>query len=235
MGFEEELRNNYGNMDLEVLEDIVRNKKHEYTEEAYKIAVEELSKRSLDVYGDRYYNELEVKNQEIKLNVVKEQPDDSWVLITSSKVNSDEIVELDKLQKYIDVFNKNNIQYVTYFLEHIYGIKMPKYSNTLELYIREEEWDNAQELLFANNVLFNKEIDEIEELRGVDLEEPLVYEESKTMNVLMILMVAAVIIGINVFLVFMCINVSSGRIGLICAMILINLFFAAVFRKREEK
>jgi len=60
MGVENELRNNFENMDLEILEDIVRNKKYEYTEEAYKIAVEELSKRSPDVYGDRYYNDFEV-------------------------------------------------------------------------------------------------------------------------------------------------------------------------------
>lgn len=48
MTYEEELKERFSNMDILELEDIVRNKKSEYTEEAYTIASEQFRKRYND-------------------------------------------------------------------------------------------------------------------------------------------------------------------------------------------
>jgi hypothetical protein len=45
MTYEEELKERFANMDILELEDIIRNKKNEYTEEAYAIASEQFNKR----------------------------------------------------------------------------------------------------------------------------------------------------------------------------------------------
>lgn len=65
MTYEEELKERFSNMDILELEDIVRNKKSEYTEEAYTIASEQFRKRYNDNPNIIFQASEEKANEEI--------------------------------------------------------------------------------------------------------------------------------------------------------------------------
>lgn len=65
MTYEEELKERFSNMDILELEDIVRNKKSEYTEEAYTIASEQFRKRYNDNPDIIFQTSEQKANEEI--------------------------------------------------------------------------------------------------------------------------------------------------------------------------
>lgn len=235
MNYEEELKNKFKNLKLEILEDIVKNKKDEYTDEAYKIALNELKIQT----SEDFVNELLEKkyDDKIHLNLVTTKPDESWKAITSSRVNSKEIVELEQINNYINLLKKYNISYVSYFEEYVSGTaKFPKYHNSLIVFVKTDNSDYVQNLLVENNLVFDKEINEIEEFKDVDIDEPIENELIKKTNKFIFLIYILVAI-IYIFLIYLAFELKSlaDKAGVITIISLFTLFLFGIIKTSSKK
>jgi len=160
MSYEEELKNNFKNLEVEILQDIVKNKKDEYTEEAYKIAVNELKNRTSEEFINDIINQK--INNSNRLNLVYKFPDDNWECVFTSIVSNEKIIYHEQVNSVIDLFEKNNITYISYgTLEQ------------LSIFVNTFDFECAYELLSKNNLIFNKSLEEIAEFKGVDIETPI--------------------------------------------------------------
>lgn len=180
MELKEGIRKNFEGLEIEVLEDIVRNREDEYTNEAYQIALEVLSSKTSVEHVKELLTSPRYDNSKIfigdgKLKLVERHPDESWKWITSCQVDSEECLESEKVMKYINVLKQYKIPYLSYYDEQIYH-------SELKLFVPQISFDEVIEILFKENVLLNKEVQEIEELRGVDLDEPIEMDYLYNMN-----------------------------------------------------
>ena len=116
--------------------------------------------------------------KELELNLVETYPDNTWVVLYECKIFGPESIDSDSgVAKYIEVLMENNITYISYFSEKTSGAKHPKYTNKFRVFIKAEDLEYTQNCLASKELLPNKRIDEIQELKDVELEEELTYKD----------------------------------------------------------
>lgn len=116
--------------------------------------------------------------KQLELNLVETYPDNTWVVLYECKIFGPESIDSESgVAKYIEVLMENNITYVSYFSEKTSGTKHPKYTNKFRVFIKAEDLEYTQNCLAKKELLPNKRIDEIEELKDVELDEELTYKD----------------------------------------------------------
>jgi hypothetical protein len=116
--------------------------------------------------------------KELELNLVETYPDNTWIVLYECKISGPESIDSESgVAKYIEVLIENNINYISYFSEKMSGTKHPKYTNKFRVFIKAEDLEYTQNCLAQKELLPNKSVEEIQELKDMDLDEELTYKD----------------------------------------------------------